>query len=80
MWCIIILKIKQMELQKFDFNPKLRKLLVNYCLINYEENAIIDDEHLLMEYHLLERNNELHFLFEAEKLDNYLNDGNEFGG
>ena len=69
-----------MELQKFDFNPKLRELLVNYCLINYEENAIIDDEHLLNEYYLLERNNELHFLFEAEKLENYLNDGNEFGG
>jgi hypothetical protein len=69
-----------MKLQNFDLNPKLRELLVNYCLINYEENAIIDDEHLLQEYHLLERNNELHLIFEAEKLQNYLNDGNEFGG
>jgi hypothetical protein len=69
-----------MDLQNFDLNPKLRELLVNYCLINYEENAIIDDEHLLQEYHLLERNNELHLLFEAEKLENYLYDGNEFGG
>ena len=69
-----------MELQNFNLNPNLRELLANYCLINYEENAIIDDEHLMMEYRLLERNNELHLLFEAEKLDNYLNDGNEFRG
>ena len=69
-----------MELQNFNLNPNLRELLANYCLINYEENAIIDDEHLIMEYRLLELNNELHLLFEAEKLQNYINDGNEFGG
>jgi hypothetical protein len=69
-----------MDLQNFDLNPNLRELLVNYCLINYEENAIIDDEHLLQEYYLLERNNELHLIFEAEKLQNYLNDGNEYRG
>jgi hypothetical protein len=69
-----------MELLNFNLNPLLRELLVNYCLINYEENAIIEDRYLIMEYHLLERNNELHRLFEAENLNNYLNDGNEFGG
>ena len=69
-----------MELQNFNLNPNLRELLANYCLINYEENAIIDDEHLIMEYRLLELNKELHLLFEAEKLQNYINDGNEFGG
>lgn len=69
-----------MELQNFNLNPNLRELLANYCLINYEENAINDDEHLIMEYRLLELNNELHLLFEAEKLQNYINDGNEFGG
>jgi hypothetical protein len=69
-----------MELQNFNLNPNLRELLANYCLINYEENAIIDDEHLIMEYRLLELNKELHLLFEAEKLQNYINDGIEFGG
>jgi hypothetical protein len=69
-----------MELQNFESNPILRQLLANYCLTHYEENAIIDDKHLLMEYRLLERNNELHLLFEVEKLQNYLHHGNEFRG
>jgi hypothetical protein len=69
-----------MELRNFKYNDKLRALLVNYCYINYEENARVDDEHLLMEYHLLERNNQLNLLFEAENLNNYLNDGDNYCG
>jgi hypothetical protein len=69
-----------MELKNFNYNPRLRELLVNYSLINYEENARIDDEHLIMEYYLLERNNQLHLLFEAENLNNYLNDADNYNG
>ncbi len=69
-----------MELKNFKYNSRLRELLVNYSLINYEENASIDDEHLIMEYYLLERNNQLHLLFEAENLNNYLNDADNYNG
>ena len=69
-----------MELKNFKYNSRLRELLVNYSLINYEENARIDDEYLIMEYYLLERNNQLHLLFEAENLNNYLNDADNYNG
>jgi hypothetical protein len=69
-----------MEIKNFNHNPVLRQLLVNYIVRTYEEDAIVDDDHLLMEYHLLIRDNRLNDLFKEEKLNNYLNDGNEFGG
>jgi hypothetical protein len=67
------------EIEDFRFNPKLRKMLVNYCLRMYEENAIIDDYHLLEEYKLLKRDNMVHVLFEEEYLINYLRDGGDSG-
>ena len=51
-------------------NPILKQLLINYCFLNYEENAIIDDYHLEAEYNLLSRNNELELLFVAESFSN----------
>jgi hypothetical protein len=69
-----------MENIKFKLTPHMKALLINYCLINYEENAIIDDNHLVMEYHYLKRHNELHLLFEAEQLNDYLNDGDQYSG
>jgi len=67
------------EIKDFRFNPKLRKMLVNYCLRMYEENAIIDDYHLFEEYKLLLRYNNLNVLFEEEYLINFLRDGSDSG-
>ena len=69
-----------MEIRNLNYNPVLRQLLVNYIIRTYEQEAIIDDDHLLMEYHLLIRDNRLNDLFIEEKLNNYLNDGNEHRG
>lgn len=63
------------EIKDFDRNPKLRKLLVDYCLTMYEENAVIDDEHLLKEYNWLKSKNSLDELFSCEHLLNEI----EFG-
>lgn len=68
------------EINDFKYNPKLRRMLVNYCIRTYEEDAIIDDWHLIQEYNLLKSNNELQFLFEEEYLINYLNDGDNTAG
>ncbi len=61
----------EFELKDFSRNPELRKLLVNYCLTMYEENAIIDDEHLIKEYNWLKSNNMLEELFSCESLLNF---------
>ena len=58
------------EITDFDNNPILRILLVEYCLMQYEENAILDDEHLLMEYKLLISENRLNDIFITELLNN----------
>ncbi len=55
----------------FERNPKLRELLVDYCLQVYNENAIIDDEHLIKEYYWLKENNQLEELFNMEYISNY---------
>lgn len=68
------------EINDFKYNPTLRRMLVNYCIRIYEEDAILDDWHLIQEYNLLKKNNELHFLFEEEYLINYLKDGNDNNG
>ena len=68
------------EITNFQYNPKLRKMLVNYCLRMYEEFAIIDDEHLMMEYNLLLRYKMTNVLFEEEYLINYLRDGSDNNG
>lgn len=60
----------EFELKDFSRNPELRKLLVNFCLTMYEENAIIDDEHLIMEYNWLNANNKLNDLYYAEFISN----------
>ena len=69
-----------MEIRNFNHNPVLRQLLESYVIRTYEQDAIVDDDHLIMEYHLLILDNRLNDLFIEEKLNNYLNDGNEFSG
>jgi hypothetical protein len=64
-----------MEIRNFNHNPVLRQLLESYVIRTYEQDAIVDDDHLIMEYHLLVRDNRLNDLFIEEKLNNYLNDG-----
>jgi hypothetical protein len=59
------------DIRDLSHNPMLKALLINYVLTNYEENAITDDYHLMMEYNLLRRTNQLHQLFTAEMLNNY---------
>ncbi|MBC7523025.1 MAG: hypothetical protein H7239_01085 [Flavobacterium sp.] len=62
--------MNEFTITDLDHNPLLKNLLITYSVITYEEHAILDDHHLLMEYYLLKKNNELHFLFETEKLAN----------
>jgi hypothetical protein len=62
-------------IENLDYNPVLKKLLIDYISRIYEEDAIFDEHHLMQEYFLLKRNNELHLLFVEEKLINYLSDG-----
>lgn len=59
------------NITNLNHSPILKSLLVNYVLTNYEENAIVDDDHLMMEYKLLKRSNQLHLLFECEAMNNY---------
>lgn len=62
--------MKNEEIKDFDNNPILRELLKKYCEMQYEENSITDDEHLLMEYNLLVKDNKLKDLFECEQINN----------
>jgi hypothetical protein len=57
-------------IENFDRNPLLRELLINYCKIQYEAAAELDDYSLMQEYYLLLRENRLNDLFECEKLSN----------
>lgn len=62
------------EINDFRYNPILRQSLVNYCLRMYEDDAILDDEHLMMEYKLLIADNNLNALHYEEYLLNSQND------
>lgn len=64
------------KLITLDYSPVLKKLLIDYILIQYEGDAITDDWHLFQEYSWLLDNNELNVLFEKEAHTNELNDGN----
>jgi hypothetical protein len=68
------------EIKNFKNNPILKDLLIEYIYRTYEDDAIIDDDHLMMEYRLLIRENRLNDLFIEEYLQNYIKYGNEFRG
>lgn len=62
--------MNKFEIKDFKNNPMLRQLLEDYCAMRYEENSILDDEHLFMEYNLLQKENRLSDLFISEMLTN----------
>lgn len=63
------------EIRDFKHNPLLRELMVNYYGITYEMSATEED--LIVEYNYLVRNNQLHLIFECEKLTNDIKAGAE---
>ena len=67
------------EIINLDYCPTLKEQLIEWCYANYEENAIIDDEHLLKEYCMLRRENRLHGLHELEHFTNRLKHEYESG-
>lgn len=60
--------MENIEIKDFRFNPELRRLLTQYCLMTYEENAVLDDESLIAEYNYLNESNCLNDLFLCEYL------------
>lgn len=66
-------------IKNFEYNPMLKEMLINYCSRIYEKNMILDDKHLIDEYFILMRNNELTFLFEVEYMINFLKNGDDRG-
>lgn len=62
------IKTNTEEITDLKDTPLLRKLLINYCLIQYEQNAILDDEHLLREYFYLKKIDAVEELFNSEIL------------
>lgn len=48
------------------YTPITKQLLINYCKLNYEENADLSDESLMLELLWLYKNNNLDELFLAE--------------
>ncbi|MDA7803896.1 hypothetical protein N8987_04905 [Crocinitomix sp.] len=58
------------EITDLSDNPILKQLLIHYVYRQYEEDSIIDDEHLLMEFNLLQSEGRLVDLFIEEKLLN----------
>jgi hypothetical protein len=66
--------MRTIEITDFRYNKHLRNLMAMYVSRTYEENAIFDNHHLLMEYELLKRNGELNLLFEEEWFSGFMND------
>lgn len=69
--------MENIQIRDFKYNPELRRLLVEYCLVVYEENAILDDDNLIVEYNYLLESNSLNELFLCEhqtikSLQNYV--------
>ena len=62
------IKTKHDGITDFSNNTFLKKLLINYCLIHYEQDANTDEEHLLREYYYLKQIGALEELFNCERL------------
>jgi len=68
----------KIEITDFKYSPKLKSLIIDYVARRYEENAIFDDYHLMMEYELLKKHGELNLLFEEEWFTGYMNDAQNY--
>ena len=55
--------------------PVTKALLTNYIYFMYEEDAIIEDDYLVMEYNMLAADNRLDELFYQELLDSDMRGG-----
>lgn len=62
--------MNEFKFDNLDNNPILKQLIKIYISAKYEENAIYDDHHVLMELNLLIRDNELLTLIGVESLIN----------
>jgi len=60
---------KNLEIENFDLCPELKRRLILYCLNEYEEDAILDDVHLLAEFRYLKDNSQLSYLFRKYRVE-----------
>lgn len=61
-------EIKNLVIDNFENHPELKRRLEIYISTTYQENAIFDDKHLLMEFNYLRDNNMLIELFKKANL------------
>ena len=61
--------LENLTIENFDNHPELKRRLIVYCIATYQEDAIIDDYHLLMEFNYLKLNKKLYELERPINLD-----------
>ena len=57
-----------MKIMNLNLNELQKKLIADYMLALYEDNAIIDDEHIEQEYLSLRGDNNLEALFRYQNI------------
>jgi hypothetical protein len=55
-------ELEKLTIENFENHPDLKRRLITYCIATWEDDAMIDDYHLLTIFHDLQRNKELHKL------------------
>jgi hypothetical protein len=55
-------ELEKLDISDFINHPDLKRRLITYCIATWEDDAIIDDYHLLTIFHDLQRNKELYKL------------------
>jgi len=55
-------ELEKLKIKNFINHPDLKRRLTLYCIATYEDDAMIDDYHLLTVFHDLQRNKELYKL------------------
>jgi len=66
----LLKKWKKLKIENFDKESELKRRLKVYCISQYEEDVIVDDKHLLMEFQYLRDNNQLNLLLEEYPSEN----------
>ncbi len=62
--------MKTIKIKDLEKMPITKALLTNYIILIYEQDAIVSDDYLVMEYNLLAADNRLDELFFQELLCN----------